>query len=58
MVSRPTTRTLVEATLRIVAVVIASLAIVVGIFQRTIPEALTIGVVVGVGYAVAAHVLL
>lgn len=57
MVSRPTTATLVEAALRVLAVLIASLVIVVTVFGGTVRYALAVGLVVGIGYAVAARFL-
>ena len=57
MVSRPATRTLIEAALRVIAVLIASLVIVVALFDGTVQYALTVGLLVGIGYAVAARFL-
>lgn len=46
---------LVGAVLRVVVVVVAALVVAVGFFDRTVPYALAVGVVIGVLYATVAH---
>lgn len=43
------------AFLRVLVVVVAALVVAVGFFDRSVPYALTVGVVVGALYAVVGH---
>lgn len=45
----------VGAGLRVLAGVLAALVVAVGFFDRTVPYALAVGLVVGVAYAVVSH---
>lgn len=55
MVGIDPTHPFVGATLRVVAAVIAALIVAVGFFDRTVPYALAVGLVVGALYAVVSY---